>query len=145
MNNIDGVIVTPLRQVPDNRGTVKEFMPTVSPISVYTTSIYAGVVKGWHGYFTKTLNYCVPFGMVKLVLYDTRETSETFQQINEFYLGDYNYSRVTIPPGVLNAFQGIHPTSVIVVASDESFDESKMWRVPFDNDTISYDWSKINK
>lgn len=143
---IDGVIVSPMKQIPDNRGTVKTVMNEGDKFEwVYTTSIYKGIIKGWHGYVTKTLNYCVVHGLVKLVLFDRRPESKTLWQIDELYLGDMNYSRVTIPPGVLNAFQGVTDLSVVVVLADEVFDEGRMFRIPIDTESIPYDWSKVNK
>lgn len=143
---IDGVIVTPMKQIPDNRGTVKTVMNEGDKFEwVYTTSIYKGIIKGWHGYYTKTLNYCVVHGLVKLVLFDNRKNTYSYKQVNEFYLGDMNYNRITIPPGVVNAFQGVTDLSVVVVLADEMFDEKKMYRLPIDTGSIPYDWSKINK
>lgn len=149
MAEIEGVQIVPLLQIPDNRGTVKRFirytdMPT-GFAECYLTTIYKNIIKGWHSYKSKTLYYCVPFGMVKLVLYDSRKNSDTYQDIQEIYLGDLNYCRITIPPGIMNAFQGITDVSVIAVMADEAFDESKTFRLPINTDRILYDWSKINK
>ena len=148
MNNLQGVDVVPLLQIPDNRGTVKRFLRSgdiAHFAECYITTIYKDIIKGWHSYISKTLYYCVPFGMVKLVLYDSRKESDTYQDTQEIYLGDFNYCRVTIPPGVMNAFQGISDVSVINVITDEIFDESRTVRLPIDTDRIPYDWTKINK
>ena len=146
---INGVIITHPNQIPDNRGTVRHFI-TNKDLSdfaeCYTTSIYKGIIKGWHGYYTKTLYYCVPMGLIKLVLYDYRKDSSTYQEIQEIYLGPENYSRVVIPPGILSAFQGISdPLSLAVLVANEIFDESKTMRFPIENDFIPYDWTKINR
>lgn len=130
---IDGVIITAPKQFPDERGTVKHFI-TEDDLphfgECYITTIYDGIIKGWHGYKTKTIHYVVPHGMVKLVLWDTRVYSSTYQKIDEIFLGDASYGRVTIPPGVMNAFKGIaKPVSVIVVAADEKFSEERMIRI----------------
>jgi dTDP-4-dehydrorhamnose 3,5-epimerase len=147
MPNIEGVIITPLLQIPDNRGTVKRFIRAEDMPSgfgeCYLTTIYKDIIKGWHGYFTKTLNYAVVSGMVKLVLFDIRTQSPTYKQFQEIYLGDLNYCRVTIPPLIMNAFQGISSESVIVVATDEIFNENMTIRKSTQD--IPYDWSKINK
>ena len=44
---------------------------------IYFTSIYPGVVKGWHRHREMTLNYACIFGRIKLVLYDDRPGSAT--------------------------------------------------------------------
>lgn len=147
MPDIDGVQVIPMLQIPDNRGTVKRFLRKDDIpngfAECYITTIYKGIIKGWHGYKTKTIHYVVPFGMVKLVLMDIRNSSKTCDTIQEIYIGDLNYCKVVIPPGVMNAFQGITDTSVIVVGADEIFDEQATWRLPIDK--VDYDWTKINK
>jgi dTDP-4-dehydrorhamnose 3,5-epimerase len=149
MNNLQGVDVVTLLQIPDNRGTVKRFLRADDMENefreCYLTTIYKNIIKGWHSYKSKTLYYCAPFGMVKLVLYDSRKDSDTYQDIQEIYLGDFNYCRVTIPPGIMNAFQGISDVSLIAVIADEVFDENLTIRLPIDTDRIPYDWTKINK
>jgi len=147
MININGVIVTPLLQIPDNRGTVKRFIRvdemSHSFAECYITTIYRDVIKGWHGYYTKTMNFAVVSGMAKFVLYDTREDAPTHEQIQELYLGDYNYCRVTIPPKVMNAIQGISDISVMAVVANEVFDEGITIRKTIED--IPYNWNKINK
>lgn len=148
---IHRVKVTPKIQIPDARGTVKFFIEDSSNIEMdieacYITSVYKGVIKGWHGYQSKTLKYVVPHGMIKLVLFDSRHESPTYKQIDEIYLGDANYCMVTIPPGIMNAFQGIgDPVSFAVVVANEVYDESKMTRWPINTDFIPYDWTNINR
>lgn len=145
---INGVVLSPKKQIPDARGAVKLFVDGDNEffVSCYTTTVYKGIIKGWHGYWSKTLNYVVPIGLVKLVLFDDRTSSPTVGQIDEYYLGEMNYQRITIPPGVLNAFQGIaDPLSLAVVVADEPFDEHRTRRLPIDTESIPYDWSKINR
>lgn len=145
---INGVEINSLRQIPDNRGTVKHFVKADDVdtfAECYITTIYSGIIKGWHGYVTKTIHYCVPYGMVKLVLFDGRKGSITYQEIQEIYVGTEDYKRITIPPGVYNAFQGISPMSLIVVVANEVFDESRTIRLSTEDGSIPYDWTKINK
>ena len=54
-------------------------------------------MKGWHEHTLMTLNYAVIKGMIKLVLVDNREESSTYKEIQEIYLGEYNYNLVKIP------------------------------------------------
>lgn len=144
---IDGVIVTPKKQIPDARGAVKLFIDDGQTFcSCYVTTVYKGVIKGWHGYYTKTLNYVVPIGLVKLVLFDDRCHSPTYEEVNEIFLGEMNYYKVTIPPGVMNAFQGIaDPFSLAVVVADETFDEARTIRWSIENTQVPYDWTKVNR
>lgn len=109
---IDGVKIIPLRQFPDERGSVKHMLRRDDPHfekfgEIYFSTVYPGQVKGWHLHRYMGLNYAVPVGMIKLVLYDRRQYSSTFGEVQEIYLGEQNYVLVHVPPEVWNAFRGI--------------------------------------
>ena len=77
MSDIHDVTVTPLRRIPDERGAVFHMLREDSPQferfgEIYFSTVYPGVVKGWHIHHRMTLNYAVPVGMIKLVCYDDR-------------------------------------------------------------------------
>ena len=57
-----GVQVVPLRRIPDERGTILHMLRRSDPHfiefgEIYFTTIYRGVVKGWHRHRDMTLNY----------------------------------------------------------------------------------------
>lgn len=142
--DIKDVEVSDLTVIPDERGNVKHFV-TEHNIGhfgeCYITQVYDGIRKGWHGYSTKTLRYCVPQGMVRLALWDSRKNSPTYNQTMTLFLGDVLYQMVLVPPGVFNAFKGIaRPVSTIVVVASEVFSESRIIRKPIDSPEIPYDW-----
>ena len=89
-----------------------------------------------------TLNYAVPHGRIKFVLYDDRKDSSTKGEIQEIYLGEDNYCLVTVPPLVWNGFMGLG-TEMAIVANCASMphdpDEIER-RDPFDV-SIPYDWT----
>ena len=79
---------------------------------------------------------------IKLVLYDARPDSKSHGELMELFLGDQNYSLVTVPPMVWNGFKGIG-TIQAVVANCSSIPHSKeeIERLdPFDP-SIPYDWA----
>ena len=141
---ISGVKIVPIEQIPDGRGTVRKFI-TEDDMKhfgeCYTTTIYKGIIKGLHGYYTKTINYCVPVGLVRLVLWDTRANSITYMEIMEEMVGVERFVRVTIPPGVMNAFQGIADVSLAVVVADEKFSEDRTIRMSWNDPSFPYEWS----
>ena len=72
---IDGVILTPLRQIFDERGKVMHMLREDSPVfskfgEIYFSCTHPGVVKAWHLHKYMTLNYAVIHGEIKFVLYD---------------------------------------------------------------------------
>ena len=144
---INGVSVHPLRRIPDERGMVMHMLRRDDPWfqqfgEIYFSTVYPGIVKGWHVHKRMTLNYAVVSGMTKLVLYDDREESPTRGEINELFIGGDNYCLVTIPPCVWNGFKGmgVEP-SIVANCATEPHDPDEISRLdPFDNH-IPYDWS----
>jgi dTDP-4-dehydrorhamnose 3,5-epimerase len=143
---IDGVRIVPLARIPDERGTVMHMLKRTDPHfagfgEIYFSTVYPGVVKGWHKHARMTLNYACVSGRIKLVLYDDREGSATFGELVEVFLGPDNYALVQIPPGIWNGFKGMSGDSSIVAnCATEPHDPSGSTRVdPFDN-PIPYDW-----
>ncbi len=111
MAEIEGVRVTPLRRIPDERGAIFHMLREDSENferfgEIYFSTIYPGVIKGWHIHKLMTLNYAVPSGMIKLVCYDGRPGSSTEGEVQEMHIGELNYALVTIPPLVWNGFKG---------------------------------------
>lgn len=54
-----------------------------------------------------TLNLIVPVGKIRFVIHDDRAESATLGQTMEVEIGPDNYQRLTVPPGVWMAFEGI--------------------------------------
>ncbi len=145
---IDGVMVTLLRQFRDERGRVMQMLRSDSPAfrqfgEIYFSCVYPGAVKAWHIHKTMTLNYAVPHGHIKFVLYDDRQGSPTRGRLQELFLGPDNYYLVTVPPMVWNGFKGIG-TDMAIVANCASIphDPGEISRLdPFDP-YIPYDWAR---
>ncbi len=144
---IDGVRIHPLRQIPDERGRVMHMLRRDDPHfiqfgEIYFSVVYPNVVKGWHRHDRMVLNYAVVSGMIKLVLYDDRETSRTRGDLMELFVGDANYVLVTIPPGIWNGFKGIGVAPAIVAnCATEPYDPDEISRLDPLGGKIPYDWA----
>ncbi len=148
---IDGVKVTPLKQILDERGKVMHMLRCDSDVfesfgEIYFSCVYPGVIKGWHIHKRTVLNYAVPHGNIKLVLYDDRTNSPTRGETQEIILGPDNYVLVTIPCMVWNGFKGIGTEMAIVAnCSTIPYDAQETERLdPFDK-SIPYDWELKHK
>jgi dTDP-4-dehydrorhamnose 3,5-epimerase len=144
---IEGVGIVQLRRIPDERGTIYHMLRADEPHfidfgEIYFTSIYPGVVKGWHRHREMTLNYACIFGRIKLVLYDDRPGSTTAGNLQELFLGPDQYVLVTIPPGIWTGFKGMtEPQAIIANCCTHPHDPARTDRLdPFDND-IPYGWA----
>jgi dTDP-4-dehydrorhamnose 3,5-epimerase len=143
---IDGVIITPLSQFLDERGKVMHMLRCDSEVfqqfgEIYFSCVYPGAIKGWHIHKRMTLNYAVPHGNIKFVLYDDREGSPTRGELQEIFLGPDNYLLITVPPLVWNGFKGIGQEMAIVAnCASIPHDPEEIERLdPFDK-LIPYDW-----
>lgn len=143
---IEGVRITPLRQILDERGKVMHMLKVGDPAfqqfgEIYFSCVYPGAIKGWHIHKEMTLNYAVPHGHIKFVLYDERPESLTCGEIHEIFIGPDNYCLVTVPPMVWNGFKGIGDEMAVVAncaTIPHSPDEIDR-RDPFDP-SIPYNW-----
>ena len=143
---IEGVGVVPLARIPDERGTIFHMLRATDPHfikfgEIYFSTVYKGIVKGWHRHRGMTLNYACLEGRIKLVLYDDRKGSKTYGEIQEIFLGPDAYALVIIPPEVWNGFKGMSdPYALVANCCTEPHDPSRSTRLdPFEND-IPYDW-----
>jgi dTDP-4-dehydrorhamnose 3,5-epimerase len=147
MTEIQGLAVTPLRRIPDERGAVFHMLREDDQAferfgEIYFSLVYPGVVKGWHLHTRMTLNYAVPVGMVKLVCHDDREDSPTRGATSELHLGELNYVLVTIPPFVWNGFKGIGDKPALVAnCATIVHDPEEIRRLDPFSDEIPYDWA----
>lgn len=148
---IDGVLIYPLKQIPDERGKIMHMLRADDPHfgkfgEIYFSVIYPGVIKGWHLHKQTTLNYAVIVGMIKLVLYDDRKESPTRGELMELFIGESNYVLVRIPPGIWNGFKGIGAGSAIVAnCASQPHDPEEIIRMDPFTDKIAYDWRLKNE
>ncbi|ARJ66527.1 dTDP-4-dehydrorhamnose 3,5-epimerase [Magnetospirillum sp. ME-1] len=144
---IDGVVITPLKQIVDERGKVMHMLRSDSPVfrsfgEIYFSTVHPGAIKGWHVHTRMVLNYAVPHGQIKFVLYDDRAGSPTKGEVQEIFLGPDNYCLVTVPPLVWNGFKGFGTeTALVANCASIPHDPTEIDRKdPFDP-SIPYDWA----
>ncbi len=144
---IDGVLIHPLRKIPDERGAVMHMLRCDDPHfeqfgEIYFSVVFPGVVKGWHLHSLMTLNYAVVNGDIRLVVYDDRAGSPTRGEVQELLVGDSNYVLVRVPPRVWNGFKGVSVTPAIVAnCATIPHDPKEITRLDPSDPRIPYDWS----
>lgn len=109
---VEGVLLTPLKQIHHPKGDVFHGMKQ-SDVGfagfgeAYFSTIHCQDTKPWKKHLKMTLNFVVPMGEIRFVIYDDRENSVTQNCFFDVTLGGSNYQRITIPPDVWVAFNGI--------------------------------------
>lgn len=147
---IDGVIIHPLKVIPDERGRLMEIVRADDPFfsgfgQVYLTTVYPGVVKAWHYHARQTDCFTCVKGMVKVALYDDREGSPTRGTVNEIYMGEHNACLVVVPPGVYHGWKCISESEAYMVnVPSEPYNRSDPdeYRAEPHEGGIPYDWSR---
>ncbi len=143
---IEGVKKVPLRQIQDERGKVMQMLKATDPHfqqfgEVYFSWVNPNIIKAWHKHTKMLMNYAVPIGCIKVVLYDDRQDSSTFKMINEYFMNSEDYYLLMIPPNVWYGFTSVGGEKAMVVnCTSLPHDPNEIIRIsPFDPQ-ISYSW-----
>lgn len=145
---IEGVKTKELRVITDERGWLMEILRVDDEIfekfgQVYLTTAYPDVVKAWHYHKKQTDNFTCIKGMMKVALFDGREDSPTYKEVNEFFIGDKNPLLISVPPLVYHGFKAIGTETAYFLSIPTlpyDYDEPDEYRLPPDTKEIPYDW-----
>lgn len=150
---IQDVAIKKLKPIIDDRGFLMEILRNDEEIftqfgQCYVTMVHPGIVKGWHYHKVQYDHFVALKGVAKVVLYDAREKSKTYREVNEFFLSLDAPLMVKIPPYVFHGFtaEGKEdaiilnlPTEVYHYKEPDEYRES-----PF-SEKIPYDWGMVDR
>lgn len=139
---IEDIKVTKLQKILVAGGDVSHAMKNNSVGFVgfgeaYFSFILPGAVKAWKRHLRMTLNLIVPKGNVGFVFIDGNNSVRVLR------VGENNYSRLTIPPGIWFGFKGLSSEeSLILNIADIKHDEGEVDRMKIED--INFDWSSLS-
>ena len=150
---IEGVVAKKLKPIRDERGLLMEILRSDDSLfdrfgQCYITVVHPRVVKGWHYHKKQYDHFSCLRGVAKVVLYDGREESKTFKEVNEFILSLETPLLVKIPPYVFHGFTSAGaeeamilnvPTELYNYSDPDEYRES-----PFSG-KIPYDWGLVDR
>lgn len=146
---IEGVTLTELRQIGDERGTVLHMLRCDAPEftrfgECYFSEVRPGAIKAWKRHRTQTQNMAVPIGRIRMVIYDDREGSATQGNVHVLELGRPDvYLRLRIPPGLWYGFSCISSTSALLAnCADLPHDPTESELRSADDPGIPYHWER---
>ena len=150
---LDGVKIISLKQIVDERGKIMHMMKSTDEHfkefgEIYFSCSWPGSIKAWHIHQSMTINNAVISGNAKLVMYDLRENSPTFGDLQEVFLGESNYVLVQMPPGIANGYKAYGDKMVILAnCATEPHDPNEIIRLDPFTDKIPYSWDfkKVNQ
>ena len=143
--NIDGVILTELKRIYHPKGDVfhgikKSDIGYNGFGEAYFSTIVFNDIKLWKMHTRMTLNFIIPVGRIRFVLFDDRDGSSTKGNFLDVMLGEDNYKRITIPPGIWVAFKGINENlNLLLNLADLEHDPNEIVRKSSLLD-IDYKW-----
>lgn len=138
---IDKIIFAKLKQLPAPGGDVFHLIKKSDPEffgfgEVYASSIDYGSIKAWKKHLRMTMNLVVISGLVKFVFYDA--LTKKYKSIT---IGDGNYARLTVPPGLWFGFKGLGVgiRNLIINLADIEHDPDEVERKAIGE--INYSWN----
>ena len=145
---IEGAFIQPLSVISTSGGPVLHFlrkeyalMPFQKDFGeIYFSEVYPGEVKAWKRHTRQNQLFAVPYGLLRIVLYDTRNGSKTQNNLIELILGrPDNYMLLRIPNQVWYGFSAEGNTSALICnAADIPHDPNESERLPADSNRIPY-------
>ncbi len=111
---MDGIILTPLKQIHHPKGDVFHAMKKSDEGfdgfgEAYFSTVNKDDIKGWKKHTKMTLNLVVPIGEVEFVIYN-----ENIQEFFSVKISQHNYQRVTIKPNLWVAFRGLEEYNMLL-------------------------------
>lgn len=135
---MDGVILTPLKQIHHPKGDVFHAMKKSDDEfdgfgEAYFSTVNKDDVKGWKKHTKMTLNLVVPVGKIEFVVYD--ENSKEFFSVK---LSKNNYQRLTVKPNLWMAFRGVGEYNMLLNLASVEHNPSEA--VNKELSDIPYEW-----
>jgi dTDP-4-dehydrorhamnose 3,5-epimerase len=134
----------------DHRGSLLEVVDTRHPfwrepiVWAYRVTVRPGRIKGWGMHKLQTDRYFVTSGRLRVVLYDGRTDSATYERFAEFQFTDETPGLLLIPPGVWHADQNTGDRDAVVVNFPTRVfnpDAPDKYRVDVTSGDIPFDWT----
>jgi len=147
---IEGVAVSEQKPNIDDRQTLIVYLRSSDPYFAGFSQSYVaicerGVVKAWHYHLKQTDLWFVPYGKIKVGLFDSREGSPTSGVVNEIIMGGGMEITLSIPPGVYHGYVTLSDMSILINTTNQPYDPSDEYRIPWDDKRIPFDWDILNR
>ena len=147
---VEGCFLQPLNIIETPNGCVLHMlrheyglMPDLSAGfgELYFSEILAQKIKAWKRHKKQQQLFAVPWGLIKIVLFDAREKSSSYGIVMELLLGrPKHYNLLSIPPGIWYGFKAVDQSSLLCNFANLPHDPKECERLPFDSEQIPYKW-----
>jgi len=141
---IDGVHLTRLKIIELESGNVLKGLKNNEKNyhgfgEAYFSKIKFKNIKGWSLHKSMTLNLLVPEGRIRFVMFDDRLNSKSKGFFNDITLSEQFYFRLTVPPYIWVAFQGLNKKcNILLNIANIIHDPNEVEKKKLEE--IAYDW-----
>ena len=135
---LNDIFVTPLARIHTPNGDVMHGMKSTDSGyagfgEAYFSWVEGNSIKAWKKHSRMTMNIIVPIGKVRLVFFNESEGFRTEE------IGNDNYVRLTVPPGIWFGFQGLDmPNNLLLNIASIKHDPTEVERRDLHN--FNYNW-----
>ncbi len=146
---IEGVVVHEVRHVPRDHGVITELYrpewdPTGLPVvHIYQSRLFPAAIGAWSCHAKTVDRLFINQGHVKIVLFDGREDSPSFNRVMELHAGDVRPAFVVIPIGVWHGIQNLGSSDALMLnwpSRAYDYQDPDHYRLPYDSPDIPYQW-----
>ena len=144
---IKDVKLVPLETRVDDRGYLIEILRATDEHftkfgQVYIVGMVArNVIRAWHKHKILWDWFFISHGCAKFALYDDREDSSTYKEIDTFVIGSRNPGILTVPPGVFHGWMSLEDDTQLISVASEVYNPEQPDEVRVPYDSFNYDWS----
>ena len=148
---IEGVVVERPPHYIDHRGSLFEIVnlshefwrePVVHGEWIETAP---GMLKGWGMHKESVDRYVAGSGRVRVVLFDGRVDSPSYERFAQFHFGDESPGWLRIPCGVWHVIHNYGETDAIIAnfpTDPHRYEDPDKYRLdPYDSSKIPFDWT----
>ncbi|MCR4316745.1 MAG: dTDP-4-dehydrorhamnose 3,5-epimerase family protein [Planctomycetes bacterium] len=144
---IKDVVLTPLVAHQDDRGYLIEILRASDAQFTKFGQVYLvgnmarGTIRGFHKHDLLIDWFFISHGSAKFALYDDREDSPTYKELNEFVISERKPAVLTVPTGVYHGWMSLEDDTQLISIASEVYNRDKPdeYRVPFNS--FGYDWT----
>ena len=146
MDKIEGLKVHDLSIFNDERGSLLHILssknyPDFIFGECYGSETKPGVIKAWKRHQKISQNFAVILGKIKLVIFDTRKESPSFNRSFIIELSRENYKLVHVPKGLWYGFQCTSKINGIIInCIDKPYDPLESETRLIKNLPFEYEW-----
>lgn len=153
MGKIHDVVIKTLVTHADDRGYLREVLRADDNLlrqfgQLTVTKTHPGVIKAFHWHKDQDDVWYIAAGMARIVMYDRRPESPTFQETMVVVAGEDNPLSVLIPTGVAHGYQVLGNQPVLLfytVTKPYNAADPDEQRIAWDDPEIGFDWSIQNR